>query len=542
MEIIRPEKPDRVVERHFISLRTILNYLLFYCKNFEEGRRILRKMSLPYILGEIDDYLKIREEILKERKLNDLQIDFNIWYEGFLNPIVFQDERVKRAFASFMMKMEGITSLEYFLIKIFLIDPMFSKEEVEKIIEKFGNVFKFTDEQENLIKSLLEAYYNRQQEILKDFSQNNPQSLIEKYLEIGLSQFKDQIGEIIKNVRIEIIPLGFLFIVKDSAPKEFLKRVFVQDDVESFGKLGFLSIAILLPQDYKKEDLYNFTKRTYLEEFFHLLEIFYLEKLRDFWRNFFSLYYESFYAKQLNFEDFVRRIIIEEFKLKDFSLEESLNSIDNIILNFLMSYINTLYTLANTLKYEIIDKILSIYYVYIYLSPYKPIPKNVIEEKEEWVLKLKKYLKEEVFLLYYKSFFIKHFSQKISDIFKNFENNLTIEIKSLISRLLNKQFLSEEDNIKVKNIVIRLIKELIPYLSTENSKFEEFIQKIIGDYLEILLDNSFSSLEKLLLNFNEKTIFSLHTILRFLSFYPLNLWPFIIDNLIIEVIKNGNLK
>jgi hypothetical protein len=250
--------------------------LLFYCKNFEEGRRILEKMSLPYILGKIDDYLKIIEKILKERKLNDLPIDFNIWYGEFLNPIVFQDEGVKKAFASFMIKIEGITSLEYFLIKIFLIAPMFSKEEVEKIIRKFDNVFKFTNEQEDLIKLLLEAYYNRQQEILKDFSQNNPQSLIEKYLDTDLSQFKDQIGEIIKNVKIEIIPLGFLFIVKDSAPKEFLERIFVQNDVESSGKQGFLSIAILLPQDYKKEDLYNFTKITYLEEFFHLLEIFYL--------------------------------------------------------------------------------------------------------------------------------------------------------------------------------------------------------------------------------------------------------------------------
>ncbi len=541
MEIIKPEKPDRVVERHFISLGTILNYLLFYCKNFEEGRRILEKMSLPYILGEIDDYLKIIEEILKERKLNDLQIDFNIWYEGVLNPIVFQDERIKKAFTSFMIKIEGIASLEYFLIKIFLIAPMFPKEEVEKIIKKFDNVFKFTNEQKDLIKSLLETYYNKQQEILKDFSQNNPQSLIEKYLDINLSQFKNQIGEIIKNVRIEIIPLGFLFIVKDSAPKEFLERIFVQDDVELIGKLGLLSIAILLPQDYKKEDLYNFTKRTYLEEFFHLLEIFYLEQLGDFWKKFFSLYYESFYAKQLNFKDFVRKIIIEEFELKDFSLEESLNSIDNIIFNFFMSYINIIYTLVNALKYEIIDKILSIYYVYVYLSPYKPIPKSVIKEKEEWVSKLKKYFKEEVFLLY-KSFFIKHFLQKISDIFKNFENNLTIEIKSLISRLLNKQFLSEENNTKVNNIVIRLIKELIPYLSKENSNFEEFIQKSLGDYLEILFDKSLNSLEKLLLNFNEKTIFSLHTILRFLSFYPLNLWPFIIDNLIIEVIKDENLK
>ena len=57
-----------------------------------------------------------------------------------------------------MIKIEGIASLEYFLIKIFLITPMFPKEEVEKIIKKFDNVFKFTNEQKDLIKSLLETY------------------------------------------------------------------------------------------------------------------------------------------------------------------------------------------------------------------------------------------------------------------------------------------------------------------------------------------------------------------------------------------------
>ncbi|GEM_PF-2794013 len=544
IELLRPEN---AAARHFLSIRTILNYLLIYSKNFEEGRRILRRMSLPYILGEIEEFLKAKEKILGDKSIIE---EFNVWWESKSDSVIITDELIRRALFSLMLKIDAIAMLEHFLMKIFLIDPLFPKEEVKKIVEKFNNIFRFTEEQNFFINQFIEKYYDKQESIAKDLEDGDTLRLLEEYLEIDLTLFEqDIIEEIKKNVRVETIPLGILFIISENAPKKFLEKVFGSEKIRGKATADFIAIK------YPKDRIYqeNFENRSFrmqnlfLEEFFHLL-------YKNFYK--FDIISNPFFNIS---EENIGTSFVNYINFENIKNDEIRNEIKRLISIFIENFLLNYFLFSTRIMQEIIDKFLSYYYTRLYISPNRPIPRIIFRDKEEYVKYIKKLISQlkNIIFSYLEPYF-NEYSNFFIEIYEALKNELRNIMKGVIPEEEIMKFfyeiMKELGIIEPPQIYLEILKKKEIYEIMKKFRIIEPPEIFPGrlgitvinlrlkfKFLKLLI-KVFDSIERLLLSFSENSKISIHTLLRFLSFCPLDLWPFIIDNLLIEVVKSPENK
>ena len=540
LERLNPEK-GHARRKSLLSLEEILDELLSSGR-FEESRRTLKEEAIPLILEEIDDYLESAKDFFQKKIQEEPQDEVfdGKQKKGFLFSVILNSQdiamRITRIInfnkmRDMMYKMEGMASLEYFLIKILLIDPLFPREKVEEIVKKFYDVFNFTKKQIAFIKSSIENYYNQQRAMQESIDINNPLEILEKYFEEELSNLDEEemnkVKEEIKKVRIEILPGSLLFIIPEDASQS-LKEFFEIESRGGYFEKKEVGKIIVLRSTYTSKRL---LMRVLMEELFHSLNFDYYYSYRE-KKLKFSKYYRQYFLffrflyKKLFIRDIapeLRKLLISRLikispdmdknVIKD-NVLNLLELIDNFWANHLMDF----FIVLENIKDEIISKSLSII-PFTQPSPRIFTSKEIINEEQ-----IKRYID------FLKKTFVErdsHYRKKIWTLFveKSIEDlrNFKNEFFSIISS---------------NEIFLEVCKKLgLNFKNVDN--IEEEFKEMLENYYDSFMNQLINSLDKLLGVFIHQNEFSLHAIVRFLTFYPLNFWPFIIETFIIRMLKKA---